>query len=335
MSQSFPINSWEDLHRVCGELRLNGIPFPALPILLPSVKDLVILELYNIPETGYISPEVLVTGLATLTKLRDLSIGFRSPNSHPERVCLPPTARTVLPVLTSFEFQGDYGYLEHFAARIDAPQLHVITICYLNQLVNVVNIDVPQLSRIVDHSEALKRPLCCCVTLRPESISFIAFPGHPHKFDVPRPPLDIAFCIVCKGIDWQVSRLTQTLSQISAVPSNVVHLTLQSDFNPISPILNNVDDIEWLQLLNLFSSVRTLFLGEQLAWHVSHALQVIDDGMMATELLPALDTLCVEGQFASSVEKFIAARRDSGRSVTFVNTETEFRERLNSPTSMK
>ena len=93
--------------------------------------------------------------------------------------------------------------------------------------------------------------------------------------------------------------------------------------------------IQWLQFLSLFSSVRTLFLREQLAWHVSHALQVIDDGMMATEVLPALDTLCVEGQFASSVNKFIAARRESGRPVTFVNTEKEFRERLNSPTGME
>src|ERR1700761_6428917 len=92
------------------ELSLNGIPFPALPILLSSAGDLVTLSLFNVPQTGYISPEVLVTDLATLTRLRDLSIGFRSPNSHPERVCLPPTARTVLRALTSFEFYGDYRF---------------------------------------------------------------------------------------------------------------------------------------------------------------------------------------------------------------------------------
>ena len=37
------------------QLSLNCIPFPALPIPLPSASDLITLKLYNIPQTGYIS----------------------------------------------------------------------------------------------------------------------------------------------------------------------------------------------------------------------------------------------------------------------------------------
>ena len=311
------------------ELSLNGIPFPSLPILLPSASGLITLTLFNIPQTGYISPEAMVAGMATLTRLRYLSIEFRSPNSRPDRIRLPPATRTVLPALTSFKFHGVREYLEDFMARLDAPRLHSISIWFLNQL---ADFDVPQLSRIIDQSGALdlKRPMDCQITFRPERISFTAFPTHPHKSDVSWPPFDIAFCIVCGGIDWQVSHLTQVLSQRSAAHSNIVHFIIESEFDPIRPIPEDTDDVEWLQLLNLFSSVRTLFVGEEFARHVSHALEVIADGMMATEVLPALDILCLEGQSVSSVDKFVAARRDSGLPMTIVNTETEFEERLES-----
>jgi hypothetical protein len=45
-------------------LGLQFIPFPALPKLLLSATDLVRLSLWNIPRSGYISPEAIVTALA-------------------------------------------------------------------------------------------------------------------------------------------------------------------------------------------------------------------------------------------------------------------------------
>ena len=308
------------------EISLSNIPFLALPTLLPSASSLIRLTLYNIPQAGYISPEAMVAGLATLTRLRDLSIRFRSPSSRPDQIRLPPTTRTVLPVLTHFGFTGFREYLEDFAARIDAPQLHRISIWYFNQL---VDFDVPQLSRIIDHSETLKQSICCYITFRPEHIHFAAHPSPP-KSVVPWRRPNISFCIACEGIDWQVSHITQALSQTSAVLSNMVHLIIKSDFDLIGSIPEDMDDIEWLQLLNLFSSIETLFVGEKFARHVSRALEGIADGMMATEMLPALDILCLEGQSVSSVDKFIAARRNSGRPVAIINTAEEFSERRDS-----
>jgi hypothetical protein len=49
-------------------IRLNGIPFLALPHLLLSTHDLVVLHLENIPQSGYISPKAMVAGLSALNK---------------------------------------------------------------------------------------------------------------------------------------------------------------------------------------------------------------------------------------------------------------------------
>jgi hypothetical protein len=88
-----------------------------------------------------------------------------------------------------------------------------------------------------------------------------------------------------------------------------------------------MDDIEWLQLLRPFSSVQTLFVSREFAGHVSRSLDDIPV-VMATELLPALDMLCLEDQPVSSVHKFIAARSESGLPVTTVDTRKAFEERL-------
>ncbi|KAF8265500.1 hypothetical protein EI94DRAFT_1804297 [Lactarius quietus] len=153
------------------ELIFEGIPFPALPVLLPSTSDLVTLELYNIPQNGYISPEAMVAGLATLTSLRDICIAFRSPNPCPNRIRLPPTTWTVLPTLTSFKFDGLCKYLEDFMSRIDTPQLGKIRLTYFNQL---FDFKVPQLSRFIDHSEAFPWPMDCSVHFYHNNIFFTA-----------------------------------------------------------------------------------------------------------------------------------------------------------------
>ena len=83
-------------------LSLNGTPFPALPILFPSASGLVTLELLNIPHSSYISPEALVAGLATLTRLKSLEIQFRSWASCLTKfACLPQHGSSFLLSLLS------------------------------------------------------------------------------------------------------------------------------------------------------------------------------------------------------------------------------------------
>ena len=136
-------------------LRLTSILFPALPKLLLSATHLVRLVLRDIPHSGYISPEVIVTGLAMLVNLECLVIGFESPLSRPERKNRspsPPTL-TVLPALTRYEFKGASEYLEDFVARIDAPLLNSISITFFHQVV----FDLPRLAQFMGRISGITR----------------------------------------------------------------------------------------------------------------------------------------------------------------------------------
>ena len=56
------------------DLYLTRIEFPGLPKLLLSVTHLVRLTLWDIPHSGYFSPEAMVTCLSVLTRLEKLRI---------------------------------------------------------------------------------------------------------------------------------------------------------------------------------------------------------------------------------------------------------------------
>jgi hypothetical protein len=304
------------------KIEFDGIPFPALPALLLSTSDLVTLDLRNIPQTGYISPKAMVAGLAMLTRLKSLRIEFRSPKACPAQICLPPTTRTVLPALTNFTFWGVREYLEDFVARIDTPQLYSIFICHLNQL---VDFEVPQFWHFVDRSD-LNQLMACFVEFQLNHVCFGAGPTTyiPTSFDdVPR-RIDVN--ILCEGIDWQASHLSQALNQKSVILSSMVHLAIGYD-SITEPA--DIDEIEWLDFLYPFSSVQTMVVSSQCAGHISRALEDIA-GLMAAEILPALDLLCLEGQPLSSVDNFIAVRLDSGHPVTVVDTRSKFDERVKS-----
>jgi len=86
-------------------LWLERIPFLGLPNLLSSATDLVDLRLWEIPHSGYISPEAMATALSALTRLERLDLEFESSRSRPDRESQrPPSSSTstrfVLPSLT-------------------------------------------------------------------------------------------------------------------------------------------------------------------------------------------------------------------------------------------
>src|SRR6266702_3927974 len=105
------------------QVHFDHIPFPELPTLLLSARDLVSPRLNSIPPTGYISPEAMVAGLAILTRLETLCVDFefRFPPPEQRRKYPDPPIRAALPSLTEFEFRGRWGYLGDLLARLDAP----------------------------------------------------------------------------------------------------------------------------------------------------------------------------------------------------------------------
>ncbi|KAI9435996.1 hypothetical protein H4582DRAFT_2100070 [Lactarius indigo] len=312
------------------EIELYGVPFPSLPTLLLSASDLVELKLRNSPQTGYISPEAMVACLAALPRLEILHIGFQSPDSRPDQTSLPPITRTALPALHYLFFSGVCAYFEDFVARIDTLQLDTIVIFYSDQ---DVDFDVPQLSKFIDRSENLKRTLstyCSVILDEIDDAADFSIGGttsdEAERWD---PDTGFSVSILCEGLGRQMWHLTRVLSSISPVLSDMVHFALNSELFVIEPLpeTGDMDDIEWLQFFHPFSSIETLFVAEKFAGQVSRTLEDIAE---VTEVLPALDLLCLEDQPLSSVDKFVAIRWDSGHPVTVVNTKLEFERRLES-----
>ncbi len=303
---------------------LDRIPFPALPTLLLSTSDLVVLSLRDIPRTGYVSPEAMVACLAALSKLESLIIMFQSATPRRNRIRPPPVTQTVLPALAGVEFTGASEYLEDLVFRIDSPQLDVIFIYYLDQF---VDLQAAQVSEFIGRSLGPKLTL-----VRHAEVTFfsnsVVFEICRHGI---RPIPDwcpAATMISCDGIDGQVSQMAQVLSQYSATLSNVVHLQLKVEPEGDHE-LEGTDAVEWLHLFHQFSAVQMLDVSWELAGNVALALEDVT-GEMVAEVLPSLDYIFLEDQPASSVEEFVAARRLSDRPVTVVKTYKEFIERLES-----
>ena len=178
-------------------LELWGIPFPGLPRLLLSATDLSSVSLERIPYNSYISPEVMVTCLSTLTRLRYLSIKFEFPTSRPDRRDRrpPPLPRVILSSLQWLELRGVSGYLEDFVAQIDAPRLDSLHISFFNQLI----FDIQQLPQFIGRTGILRSYNRTEVVFGRHSVKIVlrlAELANSHQ----EPTLEI----FCKDIDWQV-----------------------------------------------------------------------------------------------------------------------------------
>lgn len=306
------------------ELEMEGIPFPALPILLLSASNLRRLYLSKIPPHSYISPEAMVACLATLPRLEVFSIEFQSATFHPNRMDPPPITRAVLSALSHLTFRGASEYLEDLVARIDTPWMFNIFITYFNQF---IDFQVAQLSKFISRSIYIKpsRATHAHITFFSNEVSFHMY-SHWRADGKPSIVGHSNISVLCEGIDWQVSHMAQVLGHFSTVfpHINYLKLELQKDYQ-----LEDTDDVEWHLLLHRFSDVQTLHVSQGLAGRLAVALEDMLEGMFA-ESLPSLDLIYLEGQPASSLEKFVAARQLSDRIVTVVHTKAEYDERLRS-----
>ncbi|KAI9511205.1 hypothetical protein F5148DRAFT_389533 [Russula earlei] len=134
------------------ELWLANCPFQGLPKLLLSAKQLVDLSLRNIPDSGYISPQDLVTALSVLFRLESLYLGFEFPLYPASRPPPPLITRSVLPALTFLTFRGVHEYLEDLLAQIEVPFLKSLQIRFFV----VPDFVLPQLHRLISHTESFE-----------------------------------------------------------------------------------------------------------------------------------------------------------------------------------
>jgi len=282
-------------------LMLSGVVFPALPKLLLSPNNLVMLHLWNIPNAGYISPEAMVTCLSSLNKLESLSLTFLSPRSRPSRANRrpPQMTRTVLPALTNFLFRGVSEYVEDLVVRIDAPQLQTVKTRLFNQLI----FDISQLHNFINCVERSKIPYQAKVFFFHSSAELNLLFGHRH----------IKLQISCTKLDWQLSALAQFCS-LSLLPiSTLEHLRI--DYFRLC-LKDDVEHGQWLELLYPFTAVKNLYLAERVGLHVATALQELA-GESVMQVLPALQIVLIKkfqqsGPMWEAIESFVAARQRFG-----------------------
>ncbi|KAH9971557.1 hypothetical protein BGW80DRAFT_1460509 [Lactifluus volemus] len=291
-------------------LSLDGIVFPALPKLLLSCNDLVALSLGCISQSGYISPEALVTCISSLANLSNLSIRFLSRVSYPDprtRRSLPLT-RCVLPALRYLQFRGISEYLEDFVARIDAPLLRDLNIKLFSTHVS----DIRQLVLFIDRTPILtsyNRPTMefCSDAIRINIRSSMS------------PFRSLCLDVSCRDTDPQVSSMAHICNQLAFIMSRVERLDIECVFKTWRA---NMDDTQWLELFRTFTALRMLCILSRFSWNkrfVASALRGLGRGV-ATEVLPALEDFYLSYRlFGSDVERIkriITARQRSGHPIT-------------------
>ena len=291
-----------------GTLDLYGIPLPGIPKLLLSATHLVYLGLGRIPHIGYIQPEAIVTYLSVLTRLQLLELGFESPRCRPNRRCLPPRTRTLLPALTWFQFKGVGAYLEDFLARIDAPLLYYLDITFFHQLI----FDTPQLTQFISRTPELKAGDSAHVRFSDQHVSVELY------WDCPGIK-GIKLRVSCGHSDWQLSSLAQIFN--SSFPQAfilvVAHLFIRSNVSPMH--WQDVEGNQWLELLHPFTSVKNLHVFSEFMPSIAPALQeLVREGV--ADVLPALHNLFLAGPIPSgpvqeAIAHFVAARELAGNPV--------------------
>jgi hypothetical protein len=290
-------------------IRLGGIPFPGLGKLLLSTTDLVTLFLHDIPYSGYISPEAMVVSLSVLTRLEEFDLRFRSPRSWPdlENRHSSTLTRVVLPALTLLFFKGDCEYLEEIMSRIDVPLLDIMHITLFNQLL----FDTPQLRYFIGRTGIFRAPDCARI-----------FFGHGYVTVDPFRTLSLG--ISCNPSDWQLSSISQLYNSALYPFPALEHLEI---YNRRTCWEDSTENVQWLEFLRLFPSLKDLILSGELFRLVAPALDELD-GESVTEVLPALQNIVIQGPQLSepdikAIGKFLAARQLLGRPVNVQNRDGE------------
>jgi len=126
--------------------------------------------------------------------------------------------------------------------------------------------------------------------------------------------------ITCEELDWQLSFVTQVLRQISPLLPSVDSLTINEPYK-MPRGEEHVESMQWLELFQPFTHVRTVHVFEQVVPGIVDAL--VAENTIAG-VLPELSSLYLKGyrdspSVAKAAEQFVAARRHFGRTVSLFN----------------
>ena len=306
-------------------LRLEGIPFPGLPKLLLSATHLVHIELYDIPDSGFVAPEAMVICISTSTRLESLTLWFESPRPLPKwerrRTPSPTRALRLLPSLTCFTFKGISEYLEDIVDSIDAPQLKTLRIKFFHRPV----FDTPRLAQFISRVPKLKT--CTEARMRLDSgTASVKVLSRSKKST--KASLLLEDCYR-QPADFQLSPLVQLCT--SSFPQGLIStvedlIVVGSDFYML-PGQDDIDPSLWRELLQPFAAVKDLYLYPEIAPRIALALQELVGGSVL-ELFPVLQNIFLKelrpsGLVPEGIEQFVAARQLAGRPISVSRWERE------------
>jgi len=265
-------------------LLLGGFACPIQPRLHPAAASLVTLYLIIDHPSAYFLPNMLLQWISFMPQLESLAIVFifPVPNRDVERQLTHTSIMThvTLPSLRLFWFHGVSAYLEAVVCRIMTPCLEKLQIGLFNQLA----FSVPHLVHfIMDTTENLRFDNAA-IMFKDKYIDVVMFFREADTYAV-------GVAVDCWHPDWQVSSVAQICNALSQVFSAVEHLSLEHQVHSqSSEEHNNVDRIEWRNLLRSFSNVKTLRVEDGLIEELSRCLR-LEGGELPLELLPELQEL--------------------------------------------
>ena len=301
-------------------LYLTHILSPSLPKLLLSATHLVSLCLEEMPYSEYISPEAIVIVLSTSTSLRSLMLKFRYTRSRPDWANRrpPPPTPAVLPTLIFFTFEGVSEYLDDLVARIEAPRLERLSI-YFSQIL----FDTPQFIQFISHMPMLK-------TFRR---AWISFRNGVAEADISSgTSRNKMLLLKVSNIPSQISYLGRVFTLILRPLSTLEDLYIIQYQGPLpnSHWRGNIENTLWPELLQPFSFVKNLYLGEEYVPHIGSALQELV-GERTTEVLPNLQNIFIDRlQLSGPVEEaigqgighFVTVRQVNGHPIALSRWDT-------------
>ena len=300
------------------EFNMTQVTFPALPELLLSATNLVLLWYNHVPRPGYISPQAMINGLSALIRLRTLSLTFlKFQPPLDTAIKIPsPHMRTLLPTLLHLSFQGFAEYMEVLVAHIDAPLLQSIEIKLFHQEV----LEVSELAKFVRRSDKLSLADLARVTFDSDRILVALTVDQSllvechlyfgHKI--------LLLELECYEWEFRPSYLAHFCASCFPTFSPFKALCIGSPTGRTNHWRRVIDDLDvpWLELLRLFNTVKLLCLFDNVAHWVAQGLRGLP-AEWVTEVLPAMDAVFIRylepfGPVMKAISEFADARQLSG-----------------------
>jgi hypothetical protein len=282
-------------------LSLTRITFFALPQLLYSSRNIIDLQLHEVPNPWLFSPEALTDALSGMAQLRSLSLHF-PPTSDHFSVSLSSRRSIVLPSLAHLNFQGIAKYLNGLVAGIDTPRLRDIEVTFFIDSIT----DLSNLSKFVDRTEMLRSHRLLRIESSESAVSL--------SLIQPGPTTCIKFQIFCEQLSEQLSSISRILIHFPALLVDMEDLHISATRQPIRA--DSLDGRPWLESLESFTGVKWLHVAGNLSIDIVRALQQL--GNLRKAVVPALQKLYIQqpgpscAPLRETVVSLMISRRLSG-----------------------